>query len=124
MNKILLDTYQKFGYMMFDCSLEELEIYKNTCYLYKKPITFEENFSYVSFNDLNDAVHKINSFFIPKEHGFLPKIKWTLENSNQLLVKEIWFYNYQDRYLYQCAVERAWALGNHLDKRVKQIFYD
>ena len=123
--KVLNDTYQKYGYKMFDCSLTEMQTYLiDECYRFKKIPTFREKFSYVTFTDVNDGIKKIKNIFIPVEHGNLPKVKWSLSESNQLLIKEIWFYNYNDRNLYQCAVERAWALGGHLDLRVEQYYYD
>jgi hypothetical protein len=123
--KIILETYKKYGYKMFDCSIEEIRRYNHDeCYLFKKQSNPSEKFNYVTFLDVADAVRKINSIFIPEAHGYLPKIKWSLEDSNQLLVKELWFYTAEDQDLYQYAVQRAWALGGHLDIRVEQHYYD
>lgn len=122
--KVLPKTYQKYGYMMFNCSVEEYDLYVHNCYMVKKSINLEEEFTYIIFNNVEEAIKKINSVFIPIHHGILPKTVYSLQDSNRVLVKELWFYNYHDRYLYQCAVERAWALGSHLDKRVKQVFYE
>jgi hypothetical protein len=124
MKRVLSETYKKYGYKMFDCSAEEMRQYNNDCYLVKKRPNPSEKFNYVTFADVETAVQKINSVFIPAEHGDLPKVQWSLQESSQLLIKEIWFYNYEDRQSYQCAVERAWALGGHLDIRVEQIYYD
>lgn len=124
MEKVLSDTYKKYGYRMFDCSLKDMDNYLNNCYAIKKTPTPSAEFSYFKFTNVEDAIMKINSIFIPENHKNLPKIVWSLQESNQLLVKEVWFYNYNDRHLYQCAVERAWALGNHLDIRVEQHYYD
>ena len=121
--KVLPDTYQKYGYKMFDCSISEIKRYQDECYNFKKTPMFNEKFSYVTFIDVNDAVKKIREAFIPIEHGNLPKVKWSLAKSKQLLIKELWYYNYNDRKLYQCAVERAWALGGQLDIRVEQHYY-
>ncbi len=122
--KIVTETYMKYGYKMVDCSKEEILRYNEECYLFKKTPNKSEIFNYVTFLDTADAIKKINCIFIPKIHGDLPKIKWSLIDSNQLLIKEMWFYKSTDRYLYQCAVERAWALGGHLDPRVQQFFYE
>ena len=122
--KIIPETYIKYGYKMFDCSKEEILKYNEECYKFKKQLNKSERFNYVIFSDVADAIKKINCIFIPKIHGDLPKIKWSLIDSDQLLIKEIWFFECMDRYLYQCAVERAWALGGHLDTRVEQHYYD
>lgn len=109
---------------MFDCSREEIKKYFDKCYNIKKPPIPSEIFSYVTFLNVEDAIQKINSVFIPAHDGNLPKTEWSLSESNNLLIKEIWFYTYQDQHLYQSAVERAWALGAHLDPRVEQHYYD
>jgi len=124
MKTILPETYQKYGYRMFDCSLQEMYQYSNDCYAVKKGLTPSEKFNYVTFADVDTAVKKISSFFIPVEHGDLPYIEWTLQESSRLLIKKIWFYRLEDQQLYQCAVERAWALGGHLDPRVEQHYYE
>lgn len=124
MRKVLPETYKKYGYKMFDCSREEVKKYFDKCYNIKKTPTPSEIFSYVKFLNVEDAIQKINSVFIPAHHGNLPEIKWSLSESNSLLIKEIWFYTYQDQYRYQTAVERAWALGGHIDPRVEQFYYD
>ena len=124
MKTVLLETYKKYGYKMFDCSLEEMVQYNNDCYVIKKSPNPSEQFNYITFADVETAVKKINSVFIPAEHGDLPKVQWSLQESAQLLIKEIWFYTYKDPQLYQSAVERAWALGGHLDLRTEQHYYD
>ena len=125
MRNIIADTYQKYGYKMFDCTKEQLIRYNHDeCYMQKRPSNPSEKFQYVRFNSVDDAVKRINSMFIPTEHGNLPKVEWSLQDNNQLLIKEIWFYDRNDAYLYQCAVERAWALNGHLDVRVEQQYYD
>jgi hypothetical protein len=120
----LPETYKKYGYKMFDCSLEEMRQYHHDCHWFKRLVNPSEKFKYVTFFDTTDAVKKINSVFIPAKHGDLPKVQWSLQESSQLLIKEIWFFKYEDQQLYQCAVERAWALGGHLDLRVEQHYYD
>ena len=125
MNKKIIDhTYQKYGYKMFDCSVEEIKRYNNKCYNIKTTPIPSEIFSYVKFLNVEDAIKRVNSVFIPANHGNLPKTEWRLSESNSLLIKEIWFYTYQDQQRYQSAVERAWALGRHLDIRVEQYYYD
>jgi hypothetical protein len=124
MKTVLPDTYKKYGYKFFDCSAEEMRQYNHDCYVLKKNAHPSEKFNYVTFADVETAVKKINSVFIPVEHGDLPYIEWSLQDSDQLLIKEIWFYTYADQQLYQSAVERAWALGGHLDPRVQQFFYE
>ena len=125
MQQILNDTYQKFGYKMFDCTAQQfLQNADQNNYYKKNKFTNENQFKFVTFKTVEEAIGKINCVYIPEQHGKLPKTVWSLQQSNTLLLKEIWFYNYNDRYLYQCAVERAWALGSHSDPRVKQINYD
>jgi len=124
MKTVLPETYKKYGYKLFDCSMEEMRQYNSDCYDLKKMANPSEKFDYVAFKDVETAVKKINSVFIPAEHGDLPYIEWSLQDSGQLLIKEIWFYTYADQQLYQCAVERAWALGGHLDLRTEQHYYD
>ena len=124
MKTVLPETYKKYGYKMFDCSLEEMRQYNNDCYSNKKTPTLYKKFNYLTFTDVETAVKKINSVFVPAEHSTLPKVQWSLQESNQLLIKEIWFYTHEDQRLYQCAVERAWALGGHLDLRTEQHYYD
>ena len=124
MKTVLPETYKKYGYKMFDCSLEQLRQYNDECYRAKKMSNPSEKFNYAYFLNITDAVKNINSVFIPAEHGAVPKINWSLQDLGQLLIKEIWFYTHEDQQLYQSAVERAWALGGHLDPRVQQFFYE
>lgn len=124
MRTVLPETYKKYGYKMFNCSVEEKKQYDRECYNVKKTPIPSERFSYVTFSNVEDAIKRINSILIPVYHGNLPEIKWRLSESNSLLIKEIWFYTYEDQRLYQCAIERAWALGGHLDIRVEQHYYD
>jgi hypothetical protein len=122
--KILTKIYKKYGYRIFDCSVDDFKKYYSDCYLIKKIPVPKEKFTYYCFSNVEEAIKKINCVFIPMEHGELPKIKWSLNESNQLLIKEIYFYNYEDQSLYQQSVERAWALGGHLDIRAEQCYYD
>ena len=125
MTQVIAETYKKYGYKMFDCTVEQIIRYNHDeCYMLKRPSNPSEKFRYVTFDDVDDAVKRINSVFIPKEHGELPKIKWSLHEDHQLLIKEIWFYETKDQDLYQQSVERAWALNGHLDVRVEQQYYD
>jgi|TARA_R110000822_G_scaffold217407_1_gene351843 hypothetical protein len=124
MKTVISETYKKYGYKMFDCSQEFFRQYREDCYAKKKSHNPSEKFNYVTFVDVETAVKKINSVFIPAECGILPEVQWCLQESSQLLIKEIWFYNYEEQQLYQCAVERAWALGGHLDIRTEQYYYD
>ena len=109
---------------MFDCSVQEIKDYTNYCYKHKKTPLLPRVFPYVRFTNVEEAIGRINAIFIPEAHGNLPKTEWSLAESNSLLIKEIWFYESKDQDLYQCAVERAWALGGHLDPRVEQHYYD
>ena len=123
MKKIIDATYKKYGYKMFDCSIEELHHYIRECYRLKEPVIFEEKFDYINFESVEHATEVIKSAFIPHSHGLLPYVRWRLHDK-QTLIKERWFYEYGDQNLYQCAIERAWALGRHLDQRVRQLWYD
>ena len=122
--ELITKTYKKYGYKMFDCSVQEIKDYTNYCYKHKKTPLLPRVFPYVRFTNVEDAIGRINAIFIPEAHGNLPKTEWSLAESNSLLIKEIWFYESKDQDLYQCAVERAWALGGHLDARVEQHYYD
>lgn len=125
MKQVLAETYKKYGYRMFDCTKEQLIRYNHDeCYMQKRPSNPSEKFNYVTFEDVDDAVKRINSVFIPMSHGELPKVQWSLHDNNRLLIKEIWFYESKDQDLYQQSVERAWALNGHLDVRVEQQYYD
>lgn len=123
MRQLIKTTYKKYGYKMFDCSLDQWQNYQDECYNIKKSPIFSEKFKYKKFLNISDAVSKIISIFIPAPHGNLPEIIYSLHDSNELLIKEISFYTFEEQYLYQCAVERAWALGGHLDPRVEQHYY-
>lgn len=123
MEQAIASTYKKYGYRMFDCSIGQLNRYLGNCYDLKKTPIFTDQFSFVKFQNVEDAIKKINSIFIPAHHGTLPKVEWSL-HGDDLLVKELLFYKIDDQFLYQTSVERAWALGGHLDPRVKQYFYD
>jgi hypothetical protein len=124
MSDVLNETYKKYGYRMFNCSKTEMHEYINECYFSKKLPNPSEKFDYITFSNVSDAIKKIDSFFIPAQHGNLPKVQWSLYENNQLLLKEIWFHSAEDQKFYQCAVERANALDNHLDVRVEPIIYD
>lgn len=109
---------------MFDCSVEELNLYNRKCYVTKKMPTPAKKFDYRHFDNLNDAIDTLKFIFVPMRHGDLPFVSWELLEKNTLVVKTVAFYNFEDQYLYQNSVERAWALGGHLDPRVQQFFYD
>lgn len=117
-------TEQKYGYRMYNCTRQQLEEYNKQQYSTKKQVEPGIEFGYKTFDDIDHGIREINSIFVPEEHGNLPLVNWKLTESNTLLIKVISFYHFDDRTLYQCSVERAWALGGHLDPRVEQIFYD
>lgn len=124
MKKAIQSTYRKYGYKMFECSMDDFDDYNFRCYFFsKKEPRPEQVFEYKKFKSVDQARHLIKHILIPTACGDLPHVKWHLLDS-QTLVKEVWFYEYSDQKLYQCAVERAWALGGHLDPRVKQLYYD
>lgn len=118
------ETKKKYGYRMYNCTRQQLQEYKMKQYSKKKKENPRIEFGYKTFKDTDHAIREINSIFVPNEHGNLPLIHWKLTESNTLLIKVISFYEFNDQTLYQCSVERAWALGGHLDPRVEQIFYD
>ena len=114
----------KYGYMMYDCTIDEMQKHKADCYDLKRESDPASVFGYYKFANVQDAVERINSLYVPMEHGDIPHVEWQLDESGTLLIKEITFDKPEDQTLYQDAVERAWALGGHLDVRVQQIFYD
>jgi len=124
MSNILINPHQKYGYKMFNCTLEQIKEYKHHCYFLKKAEQPQNEFNYIKFLNIEDGIKKIKNIFIPTEHKYLGNTTWELNESNELLIKKICFTNYKDAELYQEAIERAWALGGHLDPRVEQIFYD
>jgi len=121
--QIIDGTYKMYGYRMFDCSIDEFKNYNYECYHGKKQPYPTERFGYIKFDSVDHAIDMINQIFIPAADGGLPRKKWKLIDQHTLAL-ELWFYDYDHQYLYQCAVERAWALGSHLDSRVEQLYYD
>lgn len=115
---------RRYGYKMFDCSLTDFNQYKNKNYTIKKEVSLDKIFRYKKFQTTESAIDKINFVFIPAEHGLLPRTTWILSDDKTLLIKEIVFENNDDSILYQNSVDRAWALGGHLDPRVVQIHYE
>ena len=122
--KTIPETKKKYGYRMYNCTEQQLKEYTMKQYTIKKKHQPGVEFGYKTFNDIDHAIMEINSVFVPAEHGNLPLTHWKLTESNTLLIRVISFYHFDDQILYQCSVERAWALGGHLDPRVEQIFYD
>ena len=114
---------KKYGYKMYDCTLDEFYKYEQDSYASKQSSQPEEKWEYVDFESVDQAKKLIDMVFIPSKTGNLGKQKWFLDQKNLLILK-IEFKSGEDSYQYQCAVERAWALGGHLDPRVKQIYYD
>ena len=113
-----------YGYKMFDATMSVWKQYEHDCYMHKIAPRPHEKFKYVRFLSINDAIVKIKNIFIPLGHEKLAKITWQLEEEQTLLIKKVEFSSDMDSELYQQAVERAWALGGHLDQRVEQIYYD
>jgi len=122
--KLIPETYKKYGYRMYNCTLNDLLHYKKNCYHVKKVPNPAEEFGYCIFENVDDAIKKINFCYTPAEHGSLPHTIHSFAESNQLLIKEITFYKPEHQILYQTAVETAWALDGHLDPRVQQFYYD
>ena len=113
-----------YGYKMFDATMYVWNQYVRDCYNHKMAHQPNKKFKYVRFLSINDAILKIKNIFIPPAHEKLAKITWQLEEEQTLLIKKVEFSSDMDSELYQQAVERAWALGGHLDQRVEQIYYD
>ena len=113
-----------YGYKMFDVTISDWKDHVDDCYIHKIAHEPNKKFKYVRFSSINDAIVKIKNIFIPSAHEKLAQISWQLEEEQTLLIKKIKFSSGSDSELYQQAVERAWALGGHLDQRVEQIYYD
>jgi len=109
---------------MYNCSLQEIDKYKQHCYLLKKTPTLLAEYGAVKFASVEHAVEMIRHILIPVEQDSLANTTWTLAEANTLLLKEVTFEAKEDAELYQEAVERAWALGGHLDPRVEQSYYE
>jgi len=114
----------KYGYRMYDCSVEQFEEYNNHCYEFKQAPEPLKKFGSLTFESVDQAVDKVCHILIPKAHSTLGNTKWSLMDDNTLLIKELQFNNNKDAELYQEAVERAWALGGHLDPRVEQSYHE
>ena len=114
----------KRGYQMYDCTIEEFQSYERLCYDRKESLLYETKWNFVTFESLDQALKMIRMTFVPFEHGSLGKHEWKLDPQKQLLILNLQFENGEKSDLYQCAIERAWALGGHLDPRVKQIYYE
>ena len=117
---------KKYGYKLYNCTMEEWKSNLLQDYEFRKNRTAEEKppFEFLKFESIEQGIELIKNTFIPAEHEFLPQIKWSLREKNTLLLKELIFKNEEDAKLYQTAIERAWALFGHIDIRVKQIYYD
>lgn len=115
---------REYGYKMFNCTLQEWHNHDLDSYAHRVSHTPDVRFGYVKFNSIDEAVGSIKNVFVPAEHGQLGEIKWRLDEDQTLLTKTISFSNDDDSRLYQLAIERAWALGGHLDPRVEQLYYD
>lgn len=115
---------RKYGYKMFDATMSTWKQYVRDCYNYKIAHQPNKKFKYVRFLSIDDAIVKIKNIFIPPAHEKLARISWQLAEEQTLLIKKVEFSSDMDSELYQQAVERAWALGGHLDQRVEQIYYD
>ena len=114
----------KYGYRMCNCTIEELHKYKQHCYNVKKPITPIAEFGAVQFTSVKQAIAMIRHILIPQEHNNLADTSWTLAQENTMLLKEMKFEIKNNATLYQEAVERAWALGGHLDPRTEQSYHE
>lgn len=113
-----------YGYKMFDCTLDDWNKYVFNCWDKKVSPNPTTIFPYMKFNSIDEGIDMIGNYFIPAEHEKLATIDWEIKEDQTLLIKNVTFSNQSDSELYQTAVERAWALGGHLDLRVKQIYYD
>ena len=114
----------KYGYRMCNCTLEELRTYQEHCYQHKKTFAPIEKFGAVKFTSVEHAKSLIRHILIPQEHAKQADASWTLAKDNTMLVKEIAFKTKHNAELYQEAVERAWALGGHLDPRTEQSYHE
>ena len=114
----------KYGYRMCNCTIEQFQEYTKHCYQWKQTPEPLREFGTVQFDSIEQAVDKVCHVLIPKEHATLGNAKWSLEQDNTLLVKSLSFESNGDAVMYQEAVERAWALGGHLDPRVEQSYHE
>jgi|TARA_R100000030_G_C3210238_1_gene113168 hypothetical protein len=114
----------KYGYKMFDCSIKEWHDYDMDCYAHRVSHTPRSKFDYLRFDTIESAISLIRHVFVPLEHETKAVTHWALEEGNTLLVKQLNFTDATNSREYQSAIERAWALGGHLDPRVEQVYYD
>lgn len=76
-------------------------------------------FPFKNFESIEQAKTLIKHRLIPDTAEQLAQTNWSLSEDKQTLTKTLIFDSKEKRQLYQEAVERAWALINHLDYRVK-----
>ena len=112
----------KYGYRMFDCEIKDLYKYKQRCYDSKKEPNPSDVFSYKTFDSIQQAQSLIGHVLIPASARHLGRERWTLEGN--MLIKEVTFDSGADANTYQTAIERAWAMGGHLDPRVEQSYHE
>lgn len=112
----------RYGYRMFDCEIEDLQKYKQRCYESKKEPNPSDVFSYKTFASIQQAQSLIGHVLVPASARKLANEYWTLQDN--MLIKEVHFDSNADAVEYQTAIERAWALGGHLDPRVEQTYYE
>ena len=113
----------KYGYKMFDCNIEEFENYTRSCYNLKLAPEYSKKFKLRRFTDVDEAIKAMGHVYIPYEDRAVGNEVWSLEDGC-LLWKQVSFKTDADAVTYQTAIERAWALGGHLDPRVEQSYCD
>ena len=113
----------KYGYRMYDCTMEQFLEHRQQCYENKTEHDPREMFEYKIFPSVEKARAMIKHILVPASDGRLGQETWTLQEDT-LLIKEVRFESEAHANTYQTAIDRAWALGGHLDHRVEQSYYD
>jgi len=75
-------------------------------------------FKFRKFKDVESAINDIKHKLIPESANLLATTHWSLNKDKDVLSKQLIFNSGKDREEYQKAIERAWALINHVDYRV------
>lgn len=113
-----MPTKVLYHYRMYDVDVSTY-LAKQTELYESKDMAQAVEFPFKNFESIEQAKTAIKHRLIPDTAEQLAQTNWSLSEDKQTLTKTLIFDSKEKRQLYQEAVERAWALINHLDYRVK-----
>ena len=113
-----MPTKVLYHYQMYDVDVSTY-LAKQTQLYEAKDMNQSMQFPFKSFQSIEQAKTDIKHKLIPHTAEQLSETSWSLSEDKQTLTKTLVFDTKQKRQEYQEAVERAWALINHLDYRAK-----